>query len=665
MKRLLLAAAVLSVATAPAVAMPPLCDVADDPCVVDRDVEIDEATLDLGGRALVVASGRTITIGTRLDLTTGAVTLAPNARIALPHDGQLVVRAAADVRLEAGSAIIAATAVRSTIEIASAWSIVMRGTIRANAASRDGEGGLVFLEAGRRVEVAGGGIQAHGGNRFGAGGWIVIDAYDDATVSMPVGGRGGEGGGAFVDVVGDDVVIGPAATMDTSAVAAGPGGQVSLLSYDDLVATGEIRAVGAGAGGTGGDVDLGGVDVVVGSVIDVSGAGFESGAGQVSMLSEGDLAFTGRIVGLADAATGFGASVDAFVFGTMTVAGPIDIGRGLGATLIADVRTLRIAAPITVAGELRIFACSIEIAPEGVVALTQSLGGNGAALRAASAVTIAGTLRTPTPAVIEWGGTPPVITPEARIDPPPLIVEDPGLFPCPGVCGDGFVDADEECDDGNRLEGDCCGFFCTVEPAGNACDDGRTCTTGGVCDDAGRCTSEPVVCDACEQCVESAGCVTGPKPGCHPILVPGGALLDLKNAAVDAADRLTWRWRLGAATSIEAFGDPLASTDYALCMYDGSDLLMRLRAPHGGAWRRAGARGFRHADATSRMTLLAGDAGASSIVVKGRGPGLAMLPLGLDGPVWVQLEASTGACWTSTFPTPSANVPQRFKARTD
>jgi cysteine-rich repeat protein len=52
-----------------------------------------------------------------------------------------------------------------------------------------------------------------------------------------------------------------------------------------------------------------------------------------------------------------------------------------------------------------------------------------------------------------------------------------------GECGDGAVDEEETCDDGNRVEGDCCSAVCTHEPAGTAC--------GSGCD-AGRCNGSGV-----------------------------------------------------------------------------------------------------------------------------------------------------------------------------
>ncbi|MGD9765170.1 MAG: hypothetical protein AB7V27_15815 [Candidatus Binatia bacterium] len=55
------------------------------------------------------------------------------------------------------------------------------------------------------------------------------------------------------------------------------------------------------------------------------------------------------------------------------------------------------------------------------------------------------------------------------------------------ACGNGVVQAGEECDDGNVEGGDCCSVTCEYEPIGNACaTDGEICTAD-VCDGAGTC----------------------------------------------------------------------------------------------------------------------------------------------------------------------------------
>ncbi len=57
----------------------------------------------------------------------------------------------------------------------------------------------------------------------------------------------------------------------------------------------------------------------------------------------------------------------------------------------------------------------------------------------------------------------------------------------PATCGDGALDAGEECDDGNSVGGDCCSGSCTFEGSGEICqDDGNSCTNDQ-CDGAGVC----------------------------------------------------------------------------------------------------------------------------------------------------------------------------------
>ena len=50
------------------------------------------------------------------------------------------------------------------------------------------------------------------------------------------------------------------------------------------------------------------------------------------------------------------------------------------------------------------------------------------------------------------------------------------------TCGDGFLDSDEECDDGNRRDGDGCDHRCTEEEEAPRCGDGRI-DAGEACDD--------------------------------------------------------------------------------------------------------------------------------------------------------------------------------------
>src|SRR5262249_22767183 len=49
------------------------------------------------------------------------------------------------------------------------------------------------------------------------------------------------------------------------------------------------------------------------------------------------------------------------------------------------------------------------------------------------------------------------------------------------VCGDGQLERNEQCDDGNTANGDCCTAACTREPEGRLCDDPRSCPPSDAC----------------------------------------------------------------------------------------------------------------------------------------------------------------------------------------
>jgi len=84
-------------------------------------------------------------------------------------------------------------------------------------------------------------------------------------------------------------------------------------------------------------------------------------------------------------------------------------------------------------------------------------------------------------------------------------------------CGNGIIDAGENCDDGGTLDGDCCSSSCQLESAGSPCPDGAFCNGEETCDDAGAClVGTPVDCsdgvgctdDLCDEGVDS--CVNAP-----------------------------------------------------------------------------------------------------------------------------------------------------------
>jgi len=87
------------------------------------------------------------------------------------------------------------------------------------------------------------------------------------------------------------------------------------------------------------------------------------------------------------------------------------------------------------------------------------------------------------------------------------------------LCGNGLIDPNEDCDDGNILPGDCCSDTCEFEASGSPCDDpsDTICDDPDTCDGAGTCqdNNEPVItvcradvgeCDVEELCDGAGSC---------------------------------------------------------------------------------------------------------------------------------------------------------------
>jgi cysteine-rich repeat protein len=85
---------------------------------------------------------------------------------------------------------------------------------------------------------------------------------------------------------------------------------------------------------------------------------------------------------------------------------------------------------------------------------------------------------------------------------------------CAGYCGDGILDAGEECDDGNDVDGDGCGTDCLVEGTETVCDDGLDDDGDGLVDCA-----DP-------QCYEDSSCA----PVCGNGIVEEAEMCDDGNA---------------------------------------------------------------------------------------------------------------------------------------
>ena len=116
------------------------------------------------------------------------------------------------------------------------------------------------------------------------------------------------------------------------------------------------------------------------------------------------------------------------------------------------------------------------------------------------------------------------------------------------ACGDWFVDADEQCDDGPSGSV-CCtaGCVATMSP----CDDGDLCTTGDTCQ-AGACAGTPVACLVCDTCDPGSGaCVATPRTGCEQSEAPFQGKLVVKASAGGSRDLVSWSWRRGSVLALQ------------------------------------------------------------------------------------------------------------------
>jgi hypothetical protein len=179
-------------------------------------------------------------------------------------------------------------------------------------------------------------------------------------------------------------------------------------------------------------------------------------------------------------------------------------------------------------------------------------------------------------------------------------------------------------------------------------------------------------------------CPETPGAGCAVPVASGKASLLLKDVAKDANDQLLWKWLNGGATSTAAFGDPLTTTDYGLCIYDATagtpSLVFQATAPAGGlcggnsCWKAVG-KGFKYtakvpappSDGLQSIILNAGASGQAKVIVQGKGGELPLpsLPLAQDPTVTVQLRNTIGQCWEAEYTTAVRNEPGLFNAKSD
>ncbi len=210
------------------------------------------------------------------------------------------------------------------------------------------------------------------------------------------------------------------------------------------------------------------------------------------------------------------------------------------------------------------------------------------------------------------------------------------------TCGDGHLDPGEQCDDGNSSAGDGCSAACTTEPCWS-------------------CTGWP------------SGCVPWRMTTCARPRDPRRATLQVRNSGAAGRDALAVRSGATETVAAAALGDPRATTDYQVCLFDRADpdqapLLFAARVPAGGmcggkpCWRAVpGGFAYRNRDAAphgiGKLLVVGDDGGGGSVMAVGRGAGLVAAATGVPAlplpvPLELQIQAvGTGAgCVAMDFP---------------
>jgi cysteine-rich repeat protein len=504
-----------------------ICAPDAEPCVVAQGAAVavtDGSVLDFQGRTLVLSAGS----GTKLDAGSGAmtiiagsITLNPGSAL-LARGGAITVMTSGDLSvLHAGAASaridVSDFVAPGSITIDVGGAIDMQGVVSARGSGASAGSGTIAVSALGDVTISGE-IDAQGGGDDLGGDVIIEVPAGNLLISGPIDVTGGEGG-TIDALAGGSITTIASAVARLDAKATGPegdGGSVDLATINgDIEVTIPIWTQGSDGvdfGGGGGYVTI---DAAEGSVallgpIDVSGASPDGDGGDVDVTAALDLTQTGPVTGLGKSQSGVGGAIDFFAarsltLGSINVEGPCKTCTG---------------------GDVSASAwCSLLLPGEAVV---DALGDGGTVLlESGGTMDLEGTIQAGQSIDVFYrNAASPPQTMDATLTPVPRLQVVPTLIPCggpPGInCGNGVIDLNETCDDGNKNPCDGCSAICLVERCGDgflgcdehgipeACDDGNNVDCDGCRADCSR--RDEVCGDGVRECGEE--CDTGAAIDC-------------------------------------------------------------------------------------------------------------------------------------------------------
>jgi cysteine-rich repeat protein len=213
-----------------------------------------------------------------------------------------------------------------------------------------------------------------------------------------------------------------------------------------------------------------------------------------------------------------------------------------------------------------------------------------------------------------------------------------GCTPVASDCQNGVVEGGEDCDDGNALGGDGCG----------------------------------------PTCANTGSCAAAPLSGCRVSATPAKSKLsfnnDIKNPGSNVKDKGSYDWKLGAATDLADFEDPMTvGSTYQWCVYDNGVSVRGSDVPSVTGWKAAGTTGFLFkgdkdgVSPISMIKLKAGVAGKSLVQVKAKSKlgNFASPALPLSTTVVSQFVIDDGAtplCFETEFGTAKKNTTASYIA---
>src|SRR5262245_56430700 len=142
------------------------------------------------------------------------------------------------------------------------------------------------------------------------------------------------------------------------------------------------------------------------------------------------------------------------------------------------------------------------------------------------------------------------------------------------------------------------------------------------------------------------------------------------NNRKDAMDKMRWKWSHGEATSLQEFGVPTGTTNYALCIYAAGALISDAEIAASPYFWVPTSKGYKYkdpgetSDGIRKVGLEAGAASEAKASVQGKGENLPDPVLNLPLPVTVQLVNTENICLGAVYDMADVEInnPARFKA---